>query len=164
MIAATIKVALSEEELEARRIYRQLGLLESDVRDLDDATARGRKEDEVSSSSLSSSSSDSSESSRPLAKEARPQEGENWKFVGEDYSYNYYRQVITSEAYARSRFQSATEYQRGSQLVVEQVYKVSYQDLYRIAFLTDNKEFVLEQKGEEEEIENFTDVLEGGDI
>jgi hypothetical protein len=84
--------------------------------------------------------------------------------VREDYSYNYYRRVITSEAYARSRFQSATEYQRGSQPVVEQVYKVSYQDPYRIAFLTDNKEFVLEQKGEEEEIENFTDVLEGRDI
>jgi hypothetical protein len=30
--------------------------------------------------------------------------------------------------------------------------------------LTDNKEFVLEQKSEEEEIENFTDMLEGGDI
>jgi hypothetical protein len=72
MIATTIKVALSEEELEARRIYRQLGLLESDVRDLDDATAQGREEDEVSSSSSSSSSSDSSESSRLPAKEARP--------------------------------------------------------------------------------------------
>jgi hypothetical protein len=76
MIAVTIKVALSEEELEARRIYRQLGLSESDIRDLDNATARGREEDEVSSSFSSSSSSDSSESSRLPAKEARPEEGE----------------------------------------------------------------------------------------
>jgi hypothetical protein len=76
MIAATIKVALSEEELEAREIYRQLGLSESDVRDLDSATVRGREEDEVSSSSSFSSSFDSSESSRLLAKEARLEEGE----------------------------------------------------------------------------------------
>jgi hypothetical protein len=76
MIAATIKVALSEEELEARRIYRQLGLSESDVRDLDSAIARGREEDENLSSSSFSSSSDSSESSRLPAKEARPEEGE----------------------------------------------------------------------------------------
>jgi hypothetical protein len=76
MIAATIKVALSEEELEARGIYRQLGLSESDVRDLDSAIARVGEENENLSSSLSSSSSDSSESSRPPAKEARPQEDE----------------------------------------------------------------------------------------
>jgi hypothetical protein len=76
IIATTIKVALSEEELEACRIYRQLGLSESDIRDLDNTTVRGREEDEVSSSSLSSSSSDSSESSRPLAKEVRPEEDE----------------------------------------------------------------------------------------
>jgi RecA-family ATPase len=76
IIATTIKVALSEEELEAREIYRQLGLSESNVRDLDSATVRGREEDEVSSSFLSSSLSDSSESSRLLAKEARLEEGE----------------------------------------------------------------------------------------
>jgi hypothetical protein len=76
IIATTIKVALSEEELEARRIYRQLGLSESDVRDLDSTTARGREEDKVLLSFSSSSLSDSSESSRLLAKEARPEEGE----------------------------------------------------------------------------------------
>jgi hypothetical protein len=74
MIATTIKVALSEEELEVYRIYRQLGLSESDVRDLDNATVQGEEEDEVSLSFSSSSLSDSSESSRLSAKEVRPEE------------------------------------------------------------------------------------------
>jgi hypothetical protein len=76
IIATTIKVTLSKEELEAREIYRQLGLSEFDVRDLDSATVRGREEDENLLSFSSSSSSDSSESSRLLAKEARTEEGE----------------------------------------------------------------------------------------
>jgi hypothetical protein len=73
-LAATERVELSEEELEARGIHRQIGLTESDVEYLDAEIKRVGGIKEASSSSLSSSSS--SESSYLPMKVVRPQEGE----------------------------------------------------------------------------------------
>jgi hypothetical protein len=73
-LVATKQVELSEEELEARGIHRQLGLNESDVEYLDAEIERvgGIKE----AFSSSSSSSSSSESSYLPIKVVRPQERE----------------------------------------------------------------------------------------
>jgi hypothetical protein len=72
-LAATERVDLGEEELEARGIYRQIELTESDIEYLDEAVERvGIKEE--TSSSLSSSYD--SESSQPPLKTVIPQEGE----------------------------------------------------------------------------------------
>jgi hypothetical protein len=73
-LAATEQVELSEEELRARGIYRQIGLTESNVEYLDAKIERVGGIKEASSSSLSSSSS--SESSYLPMKVVRPQERE----------------------------------------------------------------------------------------
>jgi hypothetical protein len=73
-LVATEQVELSEEELEARGIHRQIGLTESDVEYLDTEIERVGGTKEASSSFLSSSSS--SESSYLPMKVVRPQEGE----------------------------------------------------------------------------------------
>jgi hypothetical protein len=73
-LVATEQIELSEEELEARGIYRQIGLTESDVEYLDAKIERvgGTKKAFSFFSFLLSSS----ESSYLLIKAVRPQEGE----------------------------------------------------------------------------------------